>query len=90
MYRLAVIERRLKCSRDMGGVPKIRCTFLGVPIIRFIVFWGLYGGPLIWRNYHIPACSDSQPADTEAGRRVLGFGVYSRIMEKKTESIIAS
>ena len=25
-----------------GGVPKSRGTFFGVPIIRIIVFWGLY------------------------------------------------
>ena len=29
------------------GVP------LGVPIIRIIVYWGLYWGPLILGNYHI-------------------------------------
>ena len=29
------------------GIPKIRGTFLGVPIIRTIVYWGLYLGPLI-------------------------------------------
>ena len=27
--------------------------FLGVPIIRTIVFWGLYWGPLFLGNYHI-------------------------------------
>ena len=32
--------------------PKIRGTFLGVPIIRTLVFWGLYWGPLILGNYH--------------------------------------
>ena len=31
-----------------GGFPK-----LGVPIIRTIVFWGLYWGPPILGNYHI-------------------------------------
>ena len=35
------------------GFPKIRGTILGVPIIRTIVFWGLYWGPLILGNYHI-------------------------------------
>ena len=29
------------------GFPKIRGTILGVPIIRTIVFWGLYWGPPI-------------------------------------------
>ena len=28
-------------------------TFLGVPIIRTIVYLGLYWGPLILGNYHI-------------------------------------
>ena len=38
----------------MWGFPKIRGTILGVLIIRTIVFWGLYWGPLILGNYHIP------------------------------------
>ena len=29
------------------GFPKIRGTFLGVPIIRTIVYWGLYWGTLV-------------------------------------------
>ena len=40
-------------AKTIWGFPKIRGTFLGVPIIRTIVFWGLYWGPLILRNYHI-------------------------------------
>ena len=37
------------------GFPKIRGTFLGVPIIRIriIVYWGLYWGPLILGNYQM-------------------------------------
>ena len=35
------------------GVSKIRGTFLGAPILRIIIFWGLYWGPLILGNYHI-------------------------------------
>ena len=38
---------------DLWGFPKIRGTILGVPIIRTIVFWGLYWGPPILENYHI-------------------------------------
>ena len=30
------------------GVSQIRGTILGIPILRTIVFWGLYLGPLIW------------------------------------------
>ena len=40
----------------LWGFPKIRGTILGVPIIRIIVFWGLYWGPLILGNYHIGLC----------------------------------
>ena len=40
-------------STDTWGFPKIRGTFLGVPIIRIIIFWGLYWGPHILGNYHI-------------------------------------
>ena len=42
-------------SRALGvyrGVSKIRGTSLGV-IIRAIVCWGLYWGPLVLGNYHI-------------------------------------
>ena len=38
---------------SIWGFPKIRGTFLGVPIIRTLVFWGPYWGPLILGNYHI-------------------------------------
>ena len=49
-------EYSLSQIRDAGimwGFPKIRGTFLGVPIIRTIVFWDLYWGPLILGNYHV-------------------------------------
>ena len=35
--------------------PKIRGTILGVPVIRTIVYWGLYWGPPILGNYNIVA-----------------------------------
>ena len=28
-------------------------TFLGVPIIRTVVFWGLFWGPPFLGNYHM-------------------------------------
>ena len=45
-------------EKEIGGgviwvFPKIRGTFLGVPIIRTIAFWGLYWGPPTLGNYHI-------------------------------------
>ena len=38
---------------SIWGFPKIMGTLLGVPIIRVIVFWGLYWGPLILGNYYM-------------------------------------
>ena len=37
---------------NIWGFPKIRGTFLGVPIIRTVVYLGLYWGPPILGNYH--------------------------------------
>ena len=46
----------LNCwSFQIWDFPKIRGTFLGVPIIRIIVFWGLCWGPLVLGNYHMKA-----------------------------------
>ena len=51
-----VIEERVcmcVCIYIYGGFLKIRGTILGVSIIRIVVYWGLYWGPLILGNYHI-------------------------------------
>ena len=41
----------LPLSYIIWGFPKIRGTFLGVPIIRTIVFGGVYiGVPLFWES----------------------------------------
>ena len=37
----------------MWGFPEIRGTFLGIPIIRIIVFGSLYWGSSILGNYHV-------------------------------------
>ena len=59
---------KLQTSKSRGtvpnrrwGFPKIRGTILGVPIIRIIVFWGLYWGLLILGNYHISISVNSEP-----------------------------
>ena len=49
------------------GFPKIRGTILGVPIIRIIVYWGLYRGPLIMGNYHIGPQSLQKTKKTTLG-----------------------
>ena len=46
-------SRSLQIREHLGGIPKIRGAFLGVPIVRIIVFWGLYRGPPILGNYHV-------------------------------------
>ena len=38
---------KLGLYRDSIGVSQIKGTILGVPIIRIIVFWGLYWRPII-------------------------------------------
>ena len=43
------------------GFPQIRGTSLGVPIIRIIVFWGLYWGPPILGNYHMVVSRGRRP-----------------------------
>ena len=47
------IQRPRILSISIWGFPKIRGTFLGVPVLRILVFWGLYRGPLILGNYHM-------------------------------------
>ena len=52
-HGLGALELR---ALDVGFIwrfPKIRGTFLGVPIIRTVVYWGLYWGTLILGNYHM-------------------------------------
>ena len=47
------------------GSPKIRNIFLGVLVMRILVFWNLYGGPLFWeiqvwlRGYSYTYCTHS-------------------------------
>ena len=50
-----VLELRL--YRDIWEFPKIRGTILGVPIIRALVFCGLYWVLFILGNYHMFSCS---------------------------------
>ena len=45
---------RQNTRKFMWWFPKIRDAFLGVPIKRIIIFWGLYWGLLIWGNYLVP------------------------------------
>ena len=51
----------LACCEDcfIWGFPEIRGTLFGVPIIRIIVYWGLYWGPLILGNHHLGMCTET-------------------------------
>ena len=42
-----------EARESFAGFPKFRVPFLGLPIIRTIVFWGVYWGPLIFGKYHL-------------------------------------
>ena len=67
------------------GFPKIRGTFLGVPLIRIIVFWGLYWGPLILGNYHIICNSNSSSDvhDSDNDRNKNGIGTSDLLRMKR-------
>ena len=45
----------------MWGFPKIMGTILGDPIIRIIVFRGLYWVPLFWETTMVQGLPEQQP-----------------------------
>ena len=53
--------------------PKIRGTFLGVPIIRIVIYLGLYWGPLILGNYHL-SIHYLENMETLSPKPCRGFG----------------
>ena len=40
--------------------PNLGVPVLGVPIIRTMILWGLYRGPLISGNYHVAAAHEGR------------------------------
>ena len=48
VYRgyIGIMEKKMETTIEGLGFPKIRGTFLEVPIIRIGILWGLYWGPL--------------------------------------------
>ena len=61
------------------GVSQIRGTIFGVPIVRIILFWGLYWGPPILGNYHFSDPRTARRAYSKATMRnttlALGFNL---------------
>ena len=53
VYWDSIGKMEKKMETTEVGFPKIRGTLLGVPIIRILVFWGLYWGPLILGSMEI-------------------------------------
>ena len=56
MGNIRIMEKTRKLLfrfKGLGGVPKIRDTFWGVPITRTIAFWGLCWGATFHGNCHI-------------------------------------
>ena len=53
MAHVTVELQRYHTKHRTWGFPKTAGTFLGVPISRILVFWGLYWGPPVLGNYHI-------------------------------------
>ena len=57
LFSVVLVSKTVRTWSDFGtviwGFPKkLGGTFVGVPIIRTIVYWGLCWGPLILGNYH--------------------------------------
>ena len=52
-YSPPLVDRGMIFNVIIWDFPKIRGTLLGVPVIRTIVFWGLYWGSPILGNYYI-------------------------------------
>ena len=50
------------------GFPIIRGTILGIPIIRTIVYWGLYGVALFWKT----TTSSKRPISSENRTILIG------------------
>ena len=53
---LALVPQVSTAKQSKWGFPKFRGTFLGVPIIRIIIYWGLYWVPLVLGNYQMKTC----------------------------------
>ena len=51
-WALATCSARTSALESTGLFPEIRGTMLGVPVIRTIIFWGLYWGTPLQGNYH--------------------------------------
>ena len=79
------------CYDSKWGFPRIRGTFLKVPIIRIIVYWGLYWGPPILGNYQIhfqldpPQLAGMRPFGT-SWRSTSGVVVHASSMAKQVSS----
>ena len=58
------------CSGYLGTSQNEGVPFLGVPIIRTVVFCGLYWGPCILGNYHIGIMEKMEAS-------ILGLGPYA-------------
>ena len=66
------------------GFPEIRGTTLGVPIMRTIVFLGLYWGPLNLGNYHINQLASPFDLIIKAqGLRSIGSCRLCRILRNR-------
>ena len=57
-------------------------TFLGVPIIRIIIYWGLYWGPLILRNYHMKGECTLSGGGSCSGLHIMVIDFISLILEQ--------
>ena len=60
------MEKKIEATIQGLGLPKIRGIFLGVPIVRTIVFGGLYWGPYLGK---LSNSTSRFPKTTEGSHR---------------------
>ena len=70
------VERLGITSGLIWEFPKIRGTFLGVPILRIIVYWGLYWGTLILGKYHLGHSGIGKKAHVSGVLRTCGRSFF--------------
>ena len=56
-------------------VPQVSGTFQGVPMIRVVVFGGIYWGPAILGNYHMYSYDGKHPEVPHSQGQHLGLQV---------------
>ena len=64
----------MDCQQSLAEGPKIKGTFLVVPKLRIIVFWGLYWGPPVYGNYYERVSAFEEKVHRDWNRKTFQIG----------------